>query len=235
VPPGRRRHATEAGLQGRPTFASNAETFAQLGLLGRIGPQPFAATGLAQEAGTMLLTVGGAVARPGVVEVPIGAPTDVVLQAAEAPTPAALVLGGYHGTWVDPTRAHPLAVTAGTSVGAGVLLVLDSRTCPLGELARVTSWLTGESAGQCGPCVFGLPALADSLAGLWAGRVEAWDRAQRRIALLPGRGACAHPDGAARFVASGLHHLSDEIAAHRRGGCGRPLLGQLPLPRGDSR
>jgi NADH:ubiquinone oxidoreductase subunit F (NADH-binding) len=235
VPPGRRRHAAEAGLQGRPTFASNAETFAQLGLLGRIGPQPFAATGLAQEAGTMLLTVGGAVARPGVVEVPIGAPTDVVLQAAEAPTPAALVLGGYHGTWVDPTRAHPLAVTAGTSVGAGVLLALDSRTCPLGELARVTSWLAGESARQCGPCVFGLPALADSLAGLWAGRVEAWDRAQRRIALLPGRGACAHPDGAARFVASGLHHLSDEIAAHRRGGCGRPVLGQLPLPRGDSR
>jgi hypothetical protein len=48
--------------------------------------------------------------------------------------------------------------------------------------------------------VFGLPALADSLARLWSGRAEAWDRAQRRVALLPGRGACAHPDGAARFV-----------------------------------
>lgn len=235
VPPGRRRHATEAGLHGRPTFASNAETFAQLGLLSRIGPQPFAATGFAGEAGTMLLTIGGAVARPGVVEIPIGTPTDVVLRAAEAAPPAALVLGGYHGAWVDPARAHPLAVTAGTPVGAGVLLVLDSQTCPLGELARVTSWLAAESAGQCGPCVFGLPALADSLAGLWAGRGDAWVRAQRRIALLPGRGACAHPDGAARFVASGLSALADEIAAHRRGACGRPVLGQLPLPGGDSR
>jgi NADH:ubiquinone oxidoreductase subunit F (NADH-binding) len=235
VPPGRRRHATEAGLHGLPTFASNAETFAQLGLLGRIGPQPFAATGLAREAGTMLLTIGGAVARPGVGEVPIGTPTDVALQAAAAATPAALVVGGYHGTWVDPARAHALAVTAGTSVGAGVLLALDSRTCALGELARVTSWLAAESAGQCGPCVFGLPALADLLAGLWAGRADAGDRAQRRIALLPGRGACAHPDGAARFVASGLHHLAEEIAVHRRGGCGRPVLGQLPLPRGVSR
>jgi NADH:ubiquinone oxidoreductase subunit F (NADH-binding) len=233
VPPGRRWHATAAGLHGRPTFASNAETFAQLGLLARMGPQPFAATGLAHEAGTMLLTVGGALARPGVVEVPIGTPTDVVLHAAEAPTPAAVVLGGYHGTWVDPASARSLAVTAGTPVGAGVLLALDSRTCLLGELARVTSWLASESAGQCGPCVFGMPALADSLAGLWAGRADAWDRAQRRIALLPGRGACAHPDGAARFVASGLSQLANEIAVHRRGGCGRPLLGQLPLPGGD--
>jgi NADH:ubiquinone oxidoreductase subunit F (NADH-binding) len=200
-----------------------------------VGPQPLAATGLAQEAGTMLLTVGGAVARPGVVEVPIGTPTDVVLQAVEAASPAALILGGYHGAWVDPARAHPLAVTAGTPVCAGVVLALDSRTCPLGELARVTSWLAAESSGQCGPCVFGLPALADSLAGLWAGSADAWDRAQRRVALLPGRGACAHPDGAARFVASGLQHLADEIAAHRRGGCGRPVLGQLPLPEGDAR
>lgn len=235
LPPGRRRHATEVGLHGRPTFASNAETFAQLGLLARIGPQPFAATGPAHEAGTMLLTVGGAVARPGVVEVPIGTPTDVVLHAAQAATPAALVLGGYHGTWVDPAGTHPLAVTAGTPVGAGVLLALDSRTCPLGELARVTNWLAAESAGQCGPCVFGLPALADSLAGLWSGRAEAWDRAQRRVALLPGRGACAHPDGAARFVGSGLAFLADEIAAHRRSGCGRPVLGQLPLPGGALR
>ena len=235
VPPGRRRHATETGLHGRPTFASNAETFAQLAWLARVGPQQFALTGLVHEAGTVLLTVAGAVGRPGVVEVPIGTPANVVLQAAEAATPAALLLGGFHGAWVDPARAHPLAVTAGTPVGAGVLLALDARTCPLGELARVADWLAGQSSGQCGPCVFGLPALAGSIAGLWAGRVDEWERIRRRIALLPGRGACAHPDGTARFVASGLRQLADEIAAHQRGGCGRPVLGQLPLPGGDPR
>jgi NADH:ubiquinone oxidoreductase subunit F (NADH-binding) len=235
VPPGRRRHATEAGLQGRPTFVSNAETFAQVALLARLGPRPFATTGPAQEAGTMLLTVGGALARRGVVEVPIGTPTDLVLQAAEAGSPTALVLGGYHGAWIDPGWSHPLAVTAGTPVGAGVLLALNADTCALGELVRVAGWLAAESSGQCGPCVFGLPALADALGGLWAGRIAAWNRAQRRIALLPGRGACAHPDGAARFVASGLNALADEIAVHRHGGCGRPVLGQLPLPGRDPR
>ena len=229
LPPGRRTPPTADG-----TLLANAETFAQLAILLRIGPHRFAETGTHAEPGTTLLTVGGAVGRPDVVEIPLGTPLGIVLAAAGGPPdPQAVVIGGYHGTWLAPLPQIRLSregvASAGGSFGAGVLLVLDGRTCALGELARVTAWLAGESAGQCGPCRFGLPALAADVAALAAGR-PAVGSALNHAAAVTGRGACAHPDGAARFVTSGVHLLHDETDAHLAyGGCGRPVLGQLPV------
>jgi NADH:ubiquinone oxidoreductase subunit F (NADH-binding) len=93
----------------------------------------------------------------------------------------------------------------------------------------VTDWLAAESAKQCGPCVFGLPALARDVRAIWSGDRNGLARGLRHADLVDGRGACRHPDGAARFVRSGLTALSDDIAAHLRGGCGRPVRGQLPI------
>ncbi|WP_375489717.1 NADH-ubiquinone oxidoreductase-F iron-sulfur binding region domain-containing protein [uncultured Jatrophihabitans sp.] len=232
LPPGRRDHLTDRGV-----LLANVETFAQLTVLLRIGPHRFGATGTADEPGTTLLSVGGAVARHGVVEVPLGTPLDILL-AATHPTarPQAVVLGGYHGSWLAPIGGIRLsragAAAAGGTLGAGVLLVVGEDTCALGELARVTTWLAGESAQQCGPCTFGLPALARDVGALAAGAPAvgaAFDHARTVI----GRGACAHPDGAARFVTSGLHLLHDETDSHlAHGGCGRPVLGQLPIAGG---
>jgi NADH:ubiquinone oxidoreductase subunit F (NADH-binding) len=229
LPPGRRTPPTAAG-----TLVSNAETFAQVAILLRLGPHRFAETGTHSEPGTTLLTVGGAVGRPGVVEIPFGTPLGIVLAAAQAaPDPQAVVIGGYHGSWLAPIPAIRLGreggAAAGGSFGAGVLLVVDHGTCALGELARVTAWLAGESAKQCGPCVFGLPALAADVAALVAGR-PAVGAALGHARSVTGRGACAHPDGAARFVTSGLHLLHDETDVHlAHGGCGRPVLGRLPI------
>lgn len=121
----------------------------------------------------------------------------------------------------------------GGTLGAGVVLVLDGATCALGELSRVAWWLAGQSVRQCGPCRFGLDALARDVAELSRGGVAAEPALRRRAALVTGRGACAHPDGAARFLASGLAALHGEIEMHRGpGGCGRPTCGQLPLDPG---
>jgi hypothetical protein len=80
--------------------------------------------------------------------------------------------------------------------------------------------------------VFGLPALADDGAALLHGDDTAVADAPRHAWLVTGRGACAHPDGSARFISSGLHLLREEIYRHRGGGCGRPVLGQLPIGAG---
>lgn len=228
LPPGRRTPPTVAG-----TFVSNVETFAQLAVLLRIGPHRFAETGTHVEPGTTLLTVGGAVGRRGVVEIPIGTPLGIVLAAAHAAPPQAVIIGGYHGGWVTPRPDIRLSragvAAAGGSFGAGVLLVVDGATCALGELARVTGWLASESARQCGPCRFGLPALAQDVAALARGQ-GALTAAFGHARAVDRRGACAHPDGAARFVTSGLHVLHDETDRHlAAGGCGRPVLGRLPI------
>ena len=228
LPPGRRTPPTANG-----TLVANVESLAQLGVLLRCGPHRFAETGTPDEPGTTLLTVGGAVGRSGVIEIPLGTPLGIVLSAAQSAEPQAVIVGGYHGSWISPITQIRLSraglASAGGTLGAGVLLVLGHDTCALGELARVTDWLAGESARQCGPCRFGLPALAADVKALAAGHAPGLGSAFTHARAVDGRGACAHPDGAARFVTSGLHLLHDENDLHLRGGCGRPVLGELPI------
>jgi NADH:ubiquinone oxidoreductase subunit F (NADH-binding) len=230
LPPGRRVLPTVHGVDGRPTFASNVETFAQIGLVLSLGADAYASVGSADEPGTTLLTLLGDVARPGVVEVPTGLP----LGALVGDGPGPVLVGGYHGTWLaDPgtlTVSRPALRASGAPLNAGVLARLPHETCALGEVAAVARWLAEESAGQCGPCFFGLPALADVVVQLVAGRSVHTD-ARRLAGLLPGRGACAHPDGASGFVATALDVLADEIRTHQsHGHCGRAVLGTLPVP-----
>ncbi|MGH3175760.1 MAG: NADH-ubiquinone oxidoreductase-F iron-sulfur binding region domain-containing protein, partial [Streptosporangiaceae bacterium] len=91
-------------------------------------------------------------------------------------------------------------------------------------------------AGQCGPCLNGLPRIAAALAEL----AEPGNHRRQTLAdlnrwsgLVEGRGACHHPDGTVRFVRSALTTFGPEIHRHARGSCSatdrRPFL---PLPTG---
>jgi NADH:ubiquinone oxidoreductase subunit F (NADH-binding) len=232
VPPGRKVLPTRKGYHGRPTFLSNVETFAQLAVLARLGAHEFSSTGLSTEPGTQLLTVGGCVQRPGVIETPTGVPLETVLQFAGAPAGGPVLVGGYHGKWLPRPDGIQLS-RPDVPVGAGIVLVMGTDTCPLGEVHRVAQWLSSQSAGQCGPCVFGLAALVDDFGRLLAGDPAGWHDAHRHLGLAPGRGACAHPDGTARFLASALDVFDDDVRNHLAGGCGRVVQGALPVPRGE--
>ena len=199
APPGRRVHLTDHGLDGRSTFLSNVETSAHIGLLVTHGAFDYSATGCADEPGTSLVTVTGAVGRPAVIEVPNGIPLSVLLPSVGASDGEVLV-GGYHGAWLeDPgsvTVSRPGLARVGGTFGAGTVTVLDDLTCPIGEIARVARWLAGESMRQCGPCMFGLDGIADDMAALAAGDSKPSGHLAYLLAITPGRGACAHPDGA---------------------------------------
>ena len=229
VPPGRRVLPTRKGYHRRPTFLSNVETFAQLAVLARLGARGFSDTGLISEPGTQLLTIDGAVQWPGVIETPTGVPLDTVLQFAGA-EPGPVLLGGYHGRWLPRTDGLTLQRP---EVSAGIILALGADTCPLGEVHRVARWLASQSAGQCGPCVFGLASLVDDFDRLVKGDPAGWYDAHRHLGLIPGRGACAHPDGSARFLGSALEVFGEDVRLHLAGGgCGRPVRGVLPVPGG---
>jgi NADH:ubiquinone oxidoreductase subunit F (NADH-binding) len=228
VPPGRRILPTRKGYHQRPTFLSNVETFAQLAVLARLGSKGFSSTGLISEPGTQLLTIDGAVQRPGVIETPTGVPLEAVLKFSGA-EPGPVLLGGYHGRWLPRTDVLTLQRP---EVSAGIILALGSDTCPLGEVHRVAQWLASQSAGQCGPCVFGLGALVDDFGRLLHGDPAGWHAAQRHLGLVPGRGACAHPDGSARFLASALEVFGEDVRLHLASGCGRHVKGVLSVPGG---
>ena len=239
LPSGRHSHASHSGAGNRPTLLSNVETFAQLAVLAMVGPEGYASAGLADEPGTVLLTVGGSAARPAVVEVPTGLSLGSVLDLCAVGPADGVLVGGYHGCWLPEEAAYNVPVSraglaaVGGTLGAGIVLALGQDTCPLGEVAQVAAFLAKESSGQCGPCKLGLPGIARSLASLadGSGGATALDTARRGAAAVRGRGACAHPDGAFRFVMSALDVFTDDLAAHVCGrGCGRPVNNYLPLP-----
>ncbi len=215
-----------AGLRGAPTLLSNAETFAVVGLLALGGPELLNRWGTPAEPGTTLLTIDGdgqASGRlPVVVEVAYGTPWTEVLPTSRLEAP--VLLGGYHGTWAAPGLLRELSVSpdqlaqSGVGLGAGVVLPLDDG-CPVIRTTALVDYLAGESARRCGPCRFGLPALAEALHQVAGGSVGARGEVERLTALVTGRGACAHPDGTARLVRSLLSAYPDEVAAHVRGQC----------------
>ena len=219
------RPTAERGHRGRPTLLSNAETFAHVAAtaLGTSGPGP----------GTTLLTLDGDSGAARVREVRLGLPWRHVLTPTELGSP--VLLGGYHGTWAAPRalERHRVSRTdlddAGLTLGAGVVLPLRSG-CPVTRTARLVTYLAGQSAGRCGPCVHGLPALAETVTSLAAPTSSSTARAEasRLASVVDRRGACAHPDGTARLVRSLLTAYGDEVAAHAEGGCTFAMAGGAP-------
>jgi NADH:ubiquinone oxidoreductase subunit F (NADH-binding) len=235
---------SERGLGGAPTLVQNAETLAHLALIARYGPRWFRAVGTATEPGSMLTTIYRPGARTQVVEAEIGTPLRTLLGDGAGAGAQAWLVGGYHGTWLPMPDAAGITLDNaslgqfGAAAGAGVLAALPAGRCGLTEAARVTRYLAAESAGQCGPCLNGLPRIAAALAEL-AGPghrrqtltdLKRWSGPQN---LVAGRGACNHPDGTVRFVRSALAVFEPEIRRHARGHCSATDRAPfLPLPPG---
>jgi NADH:ubiquinone oxidoreductase subunit F (NADH-binding) len=203
----------------------NAETLAHLAMIARTGPAEFRARGLAEDPGTSLVTVSGAVEHPGVVEVERGTPLiDIARRAVPPGQPQALLVGGYGGAWVGPEHfGTPYASFSlraiGATAGVGVVVVLGPDACGLAESARIVTYLAGQGAGQCGPCVYGLPAMAGDLTRLARGDGDPGllVRLDRRLREVDGRGACRHPDGAVHLARSALGVFAADVAAHAAG------------------
>jgi NADH:ubiquinone oxidoreductase subunit F (NADH-binding) len=204
----------ERGVGGAATLVQNVETLAHVALIAR--------TGLASD--TVLITVAGAVHAPGVLEIELGTPLGEAVQLAGGPVeaPRAVLLGGYFGQWVPAADAWSLPLdpqalrTQGLSLGCGVIGVLPASRCPVCEVAGIMRYLAGESSAQCGPCFFGLRALADACTRIAERGTDPGDlqRLQRWSAEVQGRGACKHPDGAVMFLRSAMKTFGDDFARH---------------------
>jgi NADH:ubiquinone oxidoreductase subunit F (NADH-binding) len=242
---------SERGVQGRPTLVDNVETLAHLALIARHDADWFRGRGTRDSPGTMLVTVDGAINRPGVYEVDLGTRMGQLIRMAGGASGEvrAAMLGGLGGSWLPLPSSGNLALdhaecrAAGVGLGVASLVLLPADACGLAVTSRIVDYLAGESAKQCGPCMFGLPSVAEDLAALAEGRTEAElrERLERRLGVIPRRGACSHPDGAVRLAASALSVFADDVAEHLAGRpCGRPgaedalpMLSELPGSEGD--
>jgi NADH:ubiquinone oxidoreductase subunit F (NADH-binding) len=209
-----------------PVIVDNAETCANIGLIGRYGAAWFRGVGTANSPGSALVSVTGAVERPTVLEVALGTPLRVILKSASAdPDPQALLLGGYGGSWLEGSHldlgyCNEALAPQGVSTGAGVIVVLPRSACGIVETLRVVRWMANESARQCGPCAFGLPAIAEDLNHLAhpsRDPLSAHKQLEERLGQIDGHGACRHPDGVVRFVRSALVTFAEDFSRHANG------------------
>jgi NADH:ubiquinone oxidoreductase subunit F (NADH-binding) len=103
----------ERGVAGRPTLVQNVETLGDIALISRFGSDWFRAAGTPNDPGTTLVTLSGAVQKPGVCEMPFGVRIGDVLRVAGADCAdlSGVLVGGYFGAWL------PAAVAADVRLG----------------------------------------------------------------------------------------------------------------------
>jgi NADH:ubiquinone oxidoreductase subunit F (NADH-binding) len=216
-----------AGRRIRPTVVLNAETVWRIAQIVENGAEWFRSVGTAAEPGPRLVAIDGAVAAPGILETRAGVPLAALLDAAQvAPKAEHVVVGGLGGILMRMSDARAISWTTadlaryGGSLGPGIIEVLDPTRCPLEVVTAFLDHAAGETSGQCGPCMFGVPSLAASWRRLVQHPHQGTFRDARVAAgLLPDRGACRFPDGVARFAGTALTVLETHLAVHASGHC----------------
>lgn len=223
----------ERGVNDLPTVVQNVESLAWAALIARHGDAWYRSAGRAATPGGALVTLSGPVASPGVREIEFGTTLRELVTMAGGLTAdvQAVMLGGYFGGWapvggmwdvpLDPASLEARSL----GFGCGIVSFLPVDACGVWATGQVMSYMAGESARQCGPCVFGLGAIAGAtrrLAVLHPTERDLHD-VVRWADMVAGRGACHHPDGAAGLLRSSLAVFSEEFGLHQYAHrCSRP-------------
>jgi NADH:ubiquinone oxidoreductase subunit F (NADH-binding) len=217
----------DRGVGVRPTLVQNVESLALAALIARRGHEWYKDRG--RRSGLGLITVSGAVNHAGVQEIDFGTTLGDVadLAGGRRGEAQAVLLGGYFGGWADVDEQWGLPMdresmrVRGLALGCGVVHFLAAESCGVEATSRILTYLASQSARQCGPCVFGLSAIAAAAQRLAAmsPQKDDLDRIARWGGQLAGRGACHHPDGAVVLLRSALELFADDFAQHQRRRC----------------
>ena len=170
-------YPAQFGVFGKPTVVNNVETLANILPIIRDGGARYARTGTEQSTGTRLFCLSGAVAKPGVYEVPCGTTLRTLLDMAGGlPQDAqAILLGGAAGNFIRPDEID-LKLTmedtrdAGVTLGSGVVMLFDSSTDMHDIVRRIAAFFRDESCGQCVPCRVGTVRQEEALHRIAAGK-----------------------------------------------------------------
>jgi len=231
------------GLYGEPTVVNNVETMANIPWIITNGGAAFAALGEGRSTGTRLFALAGHVQNPGVYELEMVKNTfrDLIYDPAlGGGIPGgnklkAFIPGGVSAPWFGPDQVDlPLGQDevgqAGSMLGSGSIVVMDSSTCVVRASWRITKFFARESCGQCTPCREGSGWLERILYRIenGAGREEdldllmdLCDNISPGVAWPPQQTTiCVLGPSIPSSIASGIRMFRDEFLVHvKDGGC----------------
>jgi NADH-quinone oxidoreductase subunit F len=218
------------GVFGKPTNVNNTESYASIPFIMQHGGQAFMDLGVANSGGTKLFAVSGHVEKPGNYEVNMGIPFSELLALSggmwKGRSLKAVIPGGP-STAVMPAAAIMGATMdydglskAGSSLGAGSVIIMDESTCMVQTLKRLSYFFFEESCGQCTPCREGTGWLYRVVKRIvdGKGRMEDLDLLSDVSNNISGRTICALGDAAATPVLSFIKHFRPEFEYYIQNG-----------------
>jgi len=215
-----------SGLFGQPTVINNVETWANVPLIIRQGPEWFSQVGTTTSKGTKIFSLVGQVKFTGLVEVPLGISISEVVQEIGGGAPKgrkikAVQTGGPSGGCLPVSMFNlPLDYealqAAGTIMGSGGMIVLDDSTCLVDLALYFLRFAASESCGKCAPCRLGTAQMVDILERITRGEGQLADLEQlNKLGRVMQKGSlCGLGRTAANPVLSGLRYFREEFERH---------------------
>jgi NADH-quinone oxidoreductase subunit F len=213
-----------AGLWGKPTIINNVETLGTLPNILRNGAEWYARLGTETSKGTKTFSLVGRVRRTGLIEVPLGTTLRTVVNevgGGVAKGFKAVQTGGPSGgclseEFLDSPIDYEALAAAGSIMGSGGLIVLDSKTCIVDTARYFLNFTQAESCGKCVPCRVGTRHLVGILERISQGKGEIADlnRLEQLARTIKGGSLCGLGQTAPNPVLTALKYFRSEFLAH---------------------
>ncbi|MEW5902677.1 MAG: NADH-ubiquinone oxidoreductase-F iron-sulfur binding region domain-containing protein, partial [Acidobacteriota bacterium] len=213
-----------SGLHGKPTIINNVETLGTLPHILRDGAEWYAGYGTETSKGTKTFSLVGKVRRTGLIEVPLGIPLRRVIDEIGGGTQRpfkAVQTGGPSGgclseEFLDLPIDYEHLTEAGSIMGSGGLIVVDSDTCIVDLAKYFLSFTQVESCGKCVPCRVGTRHMVEILEKVCDGKAELsdLDKLEKLAVTVKNGSLCGLGTTAPNPALTSLKYFRSEFISH---------------------
>ncbi len=216
------------GLFGKPTNINNVETWSNIPLILKNGPEYISSIGTENSKGTKIFSLVGKVTNTGLVEVPMGISLRDIIFTIGGGVPGgkkfkAVQTGGPSGGCI-PEEHLDIKVDfdelakVGAIMGSGGMIVMDEDTCMIDVAKYFLEFLAGESCGKCSPCREGITHMLSIMNRISEGKGREGDIDLLEELAMSTKNAslCALGGSAPNPVLSTIRYFREEYEAHIR-------------------
>lgn len=166
-------YPTTSGYMKKPTVINNVETFVNVTMIMRLGPEQYKKLGTRDSRGSKVFSVSGDTPIPGIYELELGMPLDRFVDEFGDGDTKAVQVGGASGFCVPRKKFKETIIGfEGVPTGGSMMLFNSSRSM-FNVLHNYLEFFEEESCGQCTPCRVGCQQLRKGIEAVKKGQKKA--------------------------------------------------------------